>query len=162
MICYNSHLRSVLLMPVSKLQQHSCINIAHGSGDILIPAQLSEERLNDLHMKTLAVGLLLEFIFQMKHDTSRLYCPAGQIKVSDMWLIDVTVSCISWSMIMQVLCCTFTFMHLADAFIQSDLQCIQAIHIFVSTCSVGNEPTTFALLTQCSNHWATGTLWYRL
>ncbi len=25
-------------------------------------------------------------------------------------------------------------MHLADAFIQSDLQCIQAIHIFVSTC----------------------------
>ncbi len=29
---------------------------------------------------------------------------------------------------------TFTFMHLADAFIQSDLQCIQAIDIFVSTC----------------------------
>ncbi len=26
---------------------------------------------------------------------------------------------------------TFTFMHLADAFIQSDLQCIQAIHFFV-------------------------------
>ncbi len=24
---------------------------------------------------------------------------------------------------------TFTFMHLADAFIQSDLQCIQAIHV---------------------------------
>ncbi len=29
---------------------------------------------------------------------------------------------------------TFTFMHLADAFIQSDLQCIQAIHFFVITC----------------------------
>ncbi len=29
---------------------------------------------------------------------------------------------------------TFTFMHLADAFIQSDLQCIQAIHFFVSMC----------------------------
>ncbi len=29
---------------------------------------------------------------------------------------------------------TFTFMHLADAFIQSDLQCIQVIHFFVSTC----------------------------
>ncbi len=28
---------------------------------------------------------------------------------------------------------TFTFMHLADAFIQSDLQCIQAIH-FLSVC----------------------------
>ncbi len=24
--------------------------------------------------------------------------------------------------------CSFTFMHLADAFIQSDLQCIQVIH----------------------------------
>ncbi len=41
-------------------------------------------------------------------------------------------------------------MHLADTFIQSDLQCIQDIHIFVSTCSLGIEPTTFALLTQCS------------
>ncbi len=37
---------------------------------------------------------------------------------------------------------TFTFMHLADAFIQSDLQCIQAIRI-VSMCSLGIEPTTF-------------------
>ncbi len=41
-------------------------------------------------------------------------------------------------------------MHLADAFIQSDLHCIQAIHFFVSMCSQGIEPTTFALLTQCS------------
>ncbi len=42
-------------------------------------------------------------------------------------------------------------MHLADAFIQSDLQCIQAI-IFLSVCvfSMGIKPTTFALLTQCS------------
>ncbi len=53
---------------------------------------------------------------------------------------------------------TFTFMHLADAFIQSDLQCIQAIHLYCQyMCSLGIEPTTFALLTQCSNHWATGT-----
>ncbi len=43
--------------------------------------------------------------------------------------------------------------HLADAFIQSNLQCIQSINIFfVSMCSLGIEPTTFALLTQCSNH----------
>ncbi len=46
---------------------------------------------------------------------------------------------------------TFTFMHLADAFIQSDLQCIQVIHMFCQyMCSLGIEPTTFALLTQCS------------
>ncbi len=41
--------------------------------------------------------------------------------------------------------------HLADTFIQSDLQCIQAIHFFCQyMCSLGIEPTTFALLTQCS------------
>ncbi len=44
-----------------------------------------------------------------------------------------------------------TFMHLADAFIQSDLQCIQVIHFFQYVCSLGIEPTTFfALLMQCS------------
>ncbi len=39
---------------------------------------------------------------------------------------------------------SFTFMHLADAFIQSDLQYIQAIHVFYHyVCSLGIEPTTF-------------------
>ncbi len=52
----------------------------------------------------------------------------------------------------------YSRLHLADAFIQSDLQCIQAIHLYCQyVCSLGIEPTTFALLTQCSNHWATGT-----
>ncbi len=31
----------------------------------------------------------------------------------------------------------FTFMHLADAFIQSDLQCIQPIHFYQYMCSLG-------------------------
>ncbi len=44
---------------------------------------------------------------------------------------------------------TFTFMHLADAFIQSDLQCIQVIHVFVSILWESN-PQPFVLLTQCS------------
>ncbi len=39
-------------------------------------------------------------------------------------------------------------MHLSDAFIQRDL--IQAIHVFISMCFLGIEPTTFALLTQLS------------
>ncbi len=61
---------------------------------------------------------------------------------------------------------TFTFMHLADAFIQSDLQCIQAIDFFCQyVCSLGIEPTTFALLTQCSTtepqeHYKTNTKKY--
>ncbi len=42
-------------------------------------------------------------------------------------------------------------MHLAGTFIQSDLQCIQFIHLYCQyMCSLGIEPTTFALLTQCS------------
>ncbi len=42
-------------------------------------------------------------------------------------------------------------LHLADAFIQSNLQCIQAIHFFISKCvpwELNQQP--FALLTQCS------------
>ncbi len=56
----------------------------------------------------------------------------------------------------------FTFMHLADAFIQSDLHCIQ---VTVSTfyqllLSLGIEPMILALLTQCSTSWATGKLMF--
>ncbi len=55
---------------------------------------------------------------------------------------------------------TFTFMHLADAFIQSDLHCIQ---VTVSTfyqllLSLGIEPMILASLTPCSTSWATGKL----
>ncbi len=42
-------------------------------------------------------------------------------------------------------------MHLADAFIQSDLQCIQANICFISMCVPWElNPRPFALLTQCS------------
>ncbi len=34
---------------------------------------------------------------------------------------------------------SFTFMHLADAFIQSDLQCIQAIHVLSVCVFPGNR-----------------------
>ncbi len=43
-------------------------------------------------------------------------------------------------------------MHLADAFIQSDFK-IQVIHLLSVcqyVCSLGIEPTTFVLLTECS------------
>ncbi len=49
--------------------------------------------------------------------------------------------------------CVNSIMHLADAFIQRD------ILVFVSMCVPWeSNPQPFALLTQCSNHWATGTL----
>ncbi len=58
---------------------------------------------------------------------------------------------------------TFTFMHLADAFIQSDLQYIQAIHFFYQyVCSLGIEPMTFCAANAMLYHWATGTLFYFL
>ncbi len=49
--------------------------------------------------------------------------------------------------------------HLADAFIQSNLQCIQAIHVFFYqyVCSLGIEPTTFCAANAMLYHWATGT-----
>ncbi len=55
-------------------------------------------------------------------------------------------------------------MHLADAFIQSDLHCIQ---VTVSTfyqllLSLGIEPMILALLLPCSTSWATGKLKWRL
>ncbi len=55
---------------------------------------------------------------------------------------------------------TFTFMHLADAFIQSDLQCIQAIQFFSSMCVPWElNPWPFALLTQCSTTEPQDYLW---
>ncbi len=42
-------------------------------------------------------------------------------------------------------------MHLVDTFIQSDLQCIQATHFFISMCVPWElNPERFALLTQYS------------
>ncbi len=52
-------------------------------------------------------------------------------------------------------------MHLADAFIQSDLQWMQVIH-FLSVCVfLGIEPTTICAANAMLYHWATGTtcLW---
>ncbi len=52
-------------------------------------------------------------------------------------------------------------MHLADAFIQSDLHCIQ-VAVFLTfyqlLLSLGIEPMILALLTPCSTIWATGKL----
>ncbi len=48
-------------------------------------------------------------------------------------------------------------MHLADAFIQATYIAFRLYIYCQYVCSLGIEPTTFALLTQCSNHWATGT-----
>ncbi len=41
-------------------------------------------------------------------------------------------------------------MYLADAFIQSDLHAFRLYIFSQYMCSLGTEPTTFALLTQCS------------
>ncbi len=50
-------------------------------------------------------------------------------------------------------------MHLADASIQSDLQYIQAIHLYCQyVCSLGIEPTTFAAANAMLYHWATGVM----
>ncbi len=46
---------------------------------------------------------------------------------------------------------SFYIMHLADTFIQSNLQCIQAIHYCIIMCVPWElNPQPFALQTQCS------------
>ncbi len=52
---------------------------------------------------------------------------------------------------------TFTFMHLADAFIQSDLQCIQAIHFLSVHVFPGNRTHNLCAANAMLYHWATGT-----
>ncbi len=51
-------------------------------------------------------------------------------------------------------CCSFTFMHLANAFIQSNLQVNSGYNFFVSMCSLGIEPTTFCAANAMLYHWA--------
>ncbi len=48
---------------------------------------------------------------------------------------------------------TFTFMHVADTFIQSDLQ---TRHFCQYVCFLGIEPTTFCAANAMLYHWATG------
>ncbi len=57
-----------------------------------------------------------------------------------------------------------TFMHLADAFIQSDLQLHSGIHLNQYVCSLGIEPTTFCAADAMLYHWATleHSLWEHL
>ncbi len=52
-------------------------------------------------------------------------------------------------------------MHLADAFIQSDLHCIQVtvFTFYQLLLSLGIEPMILALLAPCSTIWATGKLY---
>ncbi len=53
--------------------------------------------------------------------------------------------------------CHHLHLHLSDAFIQSNLQCIQAIHFCQYVCSLEIEPTTFCVADAMLYHWATGT-----
>ncbi len=74
------------------------------------------------------------------------------------WQISITLS--RYFRIAQVgssiyIYITFTFMHLADAFIQSDLHCIQ-VTFYQLLLSLGIEPMILALLAPCSTIWATG------
>ncbi len=51
-------------------------------------------------------------------------------------------------------------MHLGDTFIQSDFQCIQAIHFFQYVCSLGIERMTLCAANAMLYHGDTGTLYF--
>ncbi len=66
-----------------------------------------------------------------------------------------TMICVQNSMVF-----TFTFIHLADAFIQRFK--LQFLHFYQLLLSLGIEPMILALLAPCSTSWATGKLWFLL
>ncbi len=51
-------------------------------------------------------------------------------------------------------------MHLSDAFIQSDLQCIRAIHVLSVCVFPGNWTHNLYAANAMLYHWATGTLFH--
>ncbi len=65
-----------------------------------------------------------------------------------------------WNIVPAQCCFTFTFKHLADTFIQSDLHCIQVtvFTFYELLLSLGIQPMVLALLAPCSTIWATGKL----
>ncbi len=84
--------------------------------------------------------------------TMKELCPSYLLKGT--WELPETKCSAELGKCCSVCLFTFTFMHLADGFIQSDsaiLHLYIIIHFFHYVCSLGIEPTTFALLTQCSN-----------
>ncbi len=104
--------------------------------------------------------------------THTMYCwLLIQIYLCYLWLVlwsrvtydtaSILANCIMILLFFLFIC---TFMHLTDAFIQSDIYSAFSLYIFlfffVSMCSLGIEPTTFVLQMQCSNHWATGTCFF--
>ncbi len=60
-----------------------------------------------------------------------------------------------WHVVLTVISPIFTFMHLADAFIQSFLFRLYIFNQYV--CFLGIEPTTFCAANTMLYHWATGT-----
>ncbi len=73
-----------------------------------------------------------------------------------LWIFSVLPSC-NQNTSMNII--NNTFMHLADAFFQSDLVHTGYTFFFVSMCVPWeSNPQCTTLLTQCSNHWATGTV----
>ncbi len=70
-------------------------------------------------------------------------------------------SVVSWDILTSVLTAKdlvrFTFTHLADAFIQSDLQCIQAVRFWSVCVFLGNRTHNLCTANTMLYHWATGT-----
>ncbi len=70
----------------------------------------------------------------------------------------VHMTCMNFSKYFKAIFFFFTFTHLADAFIQSDLQCIQVIHVLSVCVFPGNRTHNLCAANAMLYHWATGTL----
>ncbi len=70
----------------------------------------------------------------------------------------LSLACMRWPFLVRYILHFYIFMHFNRRFYPKRLTVHSGYTCYLYVCSLGIEPTTFALLTQCSNHWATGTV----
>ncbi len=94
---------------------------------------------------------------------NKLYCTVLEVSVGDSWNCSAHFY---WRLFLFYFyffinkepLSTFTFMHLEDVFIQSDLRYIQAIHLLSVCVFPGNWTHNLLAANAMFYHWATGTL----
>ncbi len=119
--------------------------------DVLMPwnLKLTYFSLKMIHFLSLNIWYVIYVVFWIKYWNLKLthHCILFLFTIC-------TVSQLFWNRVLYFKC---TFMHLADAFIQSDLQCIQAMYILSVSVFPGNWTHNLCTANAMLYHWATGT-----
>ncbi len=97
-------------------------------------------KLDGLHPNKLGARVLKDnFYFSLRHPSVVCANPLTPSPEQNMSDHRTSYQLPSHHVVEDIHIHSFTFMHLADAFIQSDLQCIQAIHVLSQCVFLGNR-----------------------